>query len=143
MTPMTPAPKWFTPVVIVALLWNLLGCLAFAADAMMTKEAVAKLPEAQQALYNARPAWALAATGVGVICGALGCVALLMKRKWATPLFVLSLLGVIAQDLALATLAGAVAAFGIVPIVLQSVVLIVCVLLVFFARKAAKAGWIG
>ena len=29
---MNAAPKWFVPVAILAVLWNLLGCVAFAGD---------------------------------------------------------------------------------------------------------------
>ena len=29
---MNPAPRWYLPVAIVALAWNLLGCLAYLAD---------------------------------------------------------------------------------------------------------------
>jgi hypothetical protein len=33
---MSQAPKWFLPVVIVALLWNLMGCAAYLSDAMLS-----------------------------------------------------------------------------------------------------------
>ena len=40
---MTAAPKWFKPVVIVALLWNLLGCMAYLSDVMLTPADIAKI----------------------------------------------------------------------------------------------------
>lgn len=61
---MTAAPKWFKPVVIVALLWNLLGCMAYLSDVMLKPEDIAKMTAAQQAMYNARPAWAVGATAL-------------------------------------------------------------------------------
>ena len=91
-------PKWFKVVAVIALLWNLLGCLAFAMDLRMTPEDVAALPEAQQALYAARPGWAVVATAVAVIGGALGCLGLLLGRKWAFVLLLLSLAGILVQD---------------------------------------------
>ena len=33
---MNTPPKWFTVVAVVALLWNLLGCFAIAADLMLS-----------------------------------------------------------------------------------------------------------
>lgn len=42
-------PKWFKPVVVVALLWNLMGCLAYLADVMVSPEAIAKMSAAEQA----------------------------------------------------------------------------------------------
>lgn len=139
---MGKAPGWFMPVVVVALLWNLLGCAAFAMDAMMAPADVAKLDPAQQALYAARPAWTLVATAVAVIGGALGCIGLLMRRRWALPLLVLSLLGVIVQDIALFVLVDGATLAGPVAVVLQAVVLAVAIGLVLLARTAIRRGWV-
>ena len=86
-------PTWFRAVAVVALLWNLLGCFAFFSDLRLSPADLAKLPEAQQALYAARPGWAVAATAVSVFGGVLGSIGLLLGKKWALPVFVLSLLG--------------------------------------------------
>jgi len=135
-------PKWFKPVVVVALLWNLMGCLAYLADVMVSPEAIAKMSAAEQALRAARPAWSVGATAIGVWFGAAGCVALLL-RKSATMLLVVSLLGVIVQDISLAMIASQLAALGTAPLILQGLVLLVCVGLVQLARTAETQGWIG
>ena len=139
---MVRAPAWFMPVAIVALLWNLLGCFAFASDLMLTPADVAKMSAEQQALYAARPAWAVAATAVAVIGGALGCIGLILRKRWALPLFVLSLVGVIAQDIGLFVLTDGAKLAGTVAVVLQGVVLLVAIGLVLLARKAIRNGWI-
>ena len=135
-------PKWFKPVVVVALLWNLIGCLAYLADVMVSPEAIAKMSAAEQALRAARPAWSVGATAIGVWFGAAGCVALLL-RKSATMLLVVSLLGVIVQDISLAMIASQLAALGTAPLILQGLVLLVCVGLVWLSRSAEAQGWIG
>ncbi len=135
-------PTWFRIASIVALLWNLAGLGAFISDATMGPEEVAKLSAAQQALYAARPSWAVAATGLATICGTLGCLALLLGRRWAFGLFVLSLLGLVAQDFAFGLMPGGPAALGTVAMVLQGVVLIVAVALVELARKGTLRGWL-
>lgn len=139
---MNTPPGWFKVVAIVALLWNLLGCLAFAADLSMSPEDIAKLPAPQQALYAARPAWAVAATGLAVIGGALGCIGLLLRRRWATPLFVLSLIGILAQDFGLFVLAGGAGLAGPAAMVMRAIVLVVSIWLVLFSRKSAARGWL-
>ena len=139
---MTQAPKWFRVAAIVALLWNILGCLAFVADLQLKPEDIAKLPEAQQALYASRPAWSIAATAIAVFGGTLGCIGLILKRRWAFVLLLLSLLGILGQDIAMFVLANAAEAAGSFAIVLQSVVLIVGVWLVLLSRKAMASGWI-
>lgn len=140
---MNAAPKWFRPVAFVALLWNLLGCAAYLADVRLTPEDLAKLSAAQQALYAARPAWAVAATATAVWLGALGCLALLLKKLWALPLLVVSLLGVIVQDIALFGVAKAAAAEGgSTVLALQGLVLVVAIGLVLLARKAKQNAWL-
>jgi hypothetical protein len=136
---MTVAPKWFKPVAIVALLWNLMGCVALISDLSLTPSDIAKLSVAEQAMYAARPAWAVGATGLGVIAGALGCVGLLLGKRWSLPLFVVSLLGVIAQDV---FMFGGSAPIDSTAVILQGMVLVIAVALVLLARKAIGKGWL-
>ena len=139
--PMTAAPKWFTPVAVAALLWNLIGCAAYLGDAMLTPDDVAKMTAAQQAMYNARPAWSVAATATAVWFGAAGCVALIARRRWAMPLLALSLLGVVVQDVSLLMFSRAAAAEAGV-LVLQALVLVIAIALVYLARLATSRGWL-
>jgi hypothetical protein len=133
-------PKWYMPVAIIALLWNLIGCAAYLMDVTLTPEAVAAMSPDQQALYAARPAWAVAVYAIAVWGGALGCVGLIMKKRWAKGALLASLLGLIAQDVAL---------FGMSPVAieasvyaLQGMVLMIAVLLLLLANKAARQGWL-
>ncbi len=135
-------PKWFLPVSVAALLWNLLGCAAYLADVTLTAADVANMPAAQQALYHARPAWSVAATAFAVWFGAAGSLGLILRRRWALPLLIASLAGVIGQDLWLFVLSGAARAAGAVAPLLQSLVLIVAIVLVALARRAAASGWL-
>jgi len=139
--PVDKPPKWYLPVAIVALLWNLIGCAAYLADVMLTPEDVAKMTAAQQALYAARPAWSVAATAIAVWGGALGCLGLILRKRWAMPTLVVSLLGLIGQDASLFLLSGA-PAIETSAIVLQGMVFAIGVALVMLARKAATRGWL-
>jgi len=137
---MEQAPKWFVPVAVVALLWNLLGCAAYLADVMLKPEDIARLTAAQQAMYAARPSWSVAATAVAVWFGTAGCVGLIMRQRWAKALFIISLAGVIGQDAWLFGMSGVAA--GAAAAVLQGLVLVVAIALVLLARKAASRGWL-
>jgi hypothetical protein len=137
---MEQAPKWFLPVAIAALLWNLLGCAAYLSDVMLTPEDVAKMSAAQQAMYAARPAWSVGATAIAVWGGAAGCLGLIMRKRWAMPLLLASLAALIVQDVALFVLTKAQA--GPTAVVLQGVVLLIAVGLLLLARKATARGWI-
>jgi hypothetical protein len=139
---MNASPKWFKIVAIVAMLWNLLGCLAFASDLNLSAEDVAKLPEPQQALYAARPAWAIAATGTAVVGGVLGCIGLFFGKKWAFPVLVLSLIGILVQDFGLFVLVDGATLAGPVAVVMQAIVLAIGIGLVFLSRKGIARGWL-
>lgn len=139
---MAAIPKWYTPVAVLALLWNLIGCAAYLSDVMMTSEAVAQLPAEQQALYAARPTWAVAATATAVWAGALGSLGLVMRKRWAMPLLLASLAGIVVQDVGLFVLTGAAAQADPSVYPLQGLVLVIGIALVQLARKASSAGWL-
>lgn len=100
----TPWHLWV--VGIVTVLWNSFGCLDYTMtqtrrDAWFAQMGVT---EAQMAYFTAMPAWTHAAWAIGVWGGLLGGLLLLLRRKWALPVFVVSFLG---------WLAGAVYAFAL------------------------------
>ena len=139
---MESPPKWYMPVAIIALLWNLIGCAAYLADVMLKPADIAKLTAAQQAMYAARPAWSIGATAVAVWFGAAGCVGLIARTRWASPLLMASVAGVIAQDVWLFGMSGAASAGAAAAFILQGLVLAIAVALVMLARKAMARGWI-
>lgn len=135
-------PKWYVPVAVAALLWNMLGCVAYLADAMLSAEAIAQMSAAQQALYASRPTWLVSATAIAVWGGAAGCIGLLLRKRWATWLLIASLIGVIVQDFGLFVATDAASLAGTTVLMLQSLVLVVAVGLVLLARRATDEGWI-
>jgi hypothetical protein len=137
---MDATPKWFRPVASAALLWNLLGCFAYLREVMLTPEGLAKMSAAQQTLHAARPAWAVAASAFAVWGGALGCLGLILRKRWSNLLLLTSLVGVIVQDVGLLT--GPASRTGPPAIALQGLVLVVAVALVGLGRKADAGGWL-
>ena len=135
-------PAWLKVVAVVALLWNLLGCIAFFFDLRLSPEDLAKLPEAQQALYAARPGWAVAATAIAVFGGVLGSIGMILGKRWALPVLVLSLLGILVQDFGLFVRADGASLAGPVAVVMQGIVLVVGVGLVLLSRKGIARGWL-
>ncbi len=132
-------PIWFWIVSILALIWNGLGVMAYLGRAFATDEMIAALPEEQQAEFLAEyPAWYTAAFALAVFCGALGCIALLIRKKWAHPLFVISALGAIVQHIYLfmnVEMDGAAMAMPVL-------VILVCLFLIWFAKNAISKSWI-
>jgi hypothetical protein len=100
------------------------------------------LSAAQQAMYAARPAWAVAAFAVAVWGGLAGCVGLVLRRRWARPLLLASLVALVVQDVGMFVIAGAASGAGPTAIVLQSMVLAIAIGLVLLARLAERRRWI-
>ena len=60
-------------------------------------EEIATLPLDQAAMLAARPAWYYAAFGTAVWVGLAGTVGLLLRKAWAVPALLISLIAVIVQ----------------------------------------------
>ncbi len=130
-------PGWnYWPVVILGLLWNLMGCLNYI---MQTNSAaVENLPESYQALIVGRPAWATAAFAIAVFGGAVGCILLLLRRKVAGPVFVISLIGVALTLMYSIMVAG----FSMDVVLSTGMSLAVAAVLLWTAHLAKGRGWL-
>ena len=131
----------FWIISVLALLWNIMGVAAYLGQAYMTDEVLKALSEGEQAYYENVPAWVTAAFAIAVFAGAFGCVGLLMRKKWATILFVISIIAVIAQS----TYNLFIQKFMEVPLqhmIWSIVVIVIAIFLVWFSSNATKKGWI-
>lgn len=90
-------PTWYWVVSILALLWMLFGAVMWWMDLMMDPAALAQMSEAQQQLYASRPQWLFVVYAVAIFSGLLGSIGLLLRKRWATPLFLLSLVAIVVQ----------------------------------------------
>lgn len=136
---MTIAPKWFTPVAFVALLWNLVGAAALAMNALADPAA---LTPAQQALVASTPLWARIASWCAVAAGALGSLGLTLRKGWAAGALLVSLAAVIVQNMWLFAIADVGSAYGPTPLVMQGLVLVIAIALAMLARSARARGWL-
>jgi hypothetical protein len=129
------APAWLRIVAGLCLLWNLFGVYQY----LMT---VGVVGGADAAAASAMPAWVTGAFALAVFGGALGCLGLLMLKRWAKWLLVLSLLGVLAMDLWMFILSGAGATAAAAEMGVTAAVLVVAVFLVWLAYSADGKGWL-
>jgi hypothetical protein len=135
-------PVWFWIVSVVALIWNGMGVMAYLGQAYMSDDALAALPEAEQALYANVPAWATAAFAIAVWGGLLGCLALLLRKKWAKPVLLLSLIGIVVQMIYNLFLSEAMDVYGPGGAIMPIMVIVIGIFLVWFSKKSIAEGWI-
>lgn len=135
-------PMWFWIVSLLALLWNLAGAMAYLGQAYMSVETLAQMSDAERLLYESQPAWVTAAFAIAVWGGSLGCIALLLKKKWAKPIFSISLLGIVAQLSHSFFMSNSFEVYGSGAMVMPIMILIVGIALVYFTNSALKKGWL-
>ena len=126
----------------VALLWNLLGVMAYVMQVSATPEqlAAAYTPE-QVELLLAIPAWATSMTAIATTFGVLGSILLLLRRKLSTPVFAISLVALIIQNIYTFGMTETLTVFGTTPLLIQSAVMLIAVFLVWYSRQAGAKGW--
>lgn len=135
-------PAWFWIVSILALLWNLAGVMAYIGQAYMSAEDLAALSEAERTLFETQPAWVTGAFAIAVWGGALGCIFLLFRKRWAKTVFVISLIGIIAQMGYNFFMSNNFEVYGPGAMIMPIMVLLVGVGLIIFSNKAIANQWL-
>jgi len=135
-------PIWYWIIGAIALIWNALGVMAYLAQVTISKEAIAALPQAQQDLFSATPSWVMVAFAIAVFGGALGAIALLLRKSWAFILFAVSLLGVLSQMSYQFFLSNTFEVMGNSAKVMPVMIIVVAIFLVWFAHFATKKSWV-
>lgn len=125
-----------------ALVWNLIGLVAYISSVTISPEAMAKMTVEQQAFYSGTPTWATAAFALAVNAGVLGSLFLLLRKAWAVPMFVLSLVAIVAQNIDAFVLRGAYAISGINGVILPALIFIVAVALLIYTRGVKEQRWL-
>ncbi len=142
MTTLRKPSTSFWVISIVALIWNGLGVFQYLMQAFMTEEIKATLPEAERALYENIPAWVTAAFAIAVFGGLLGSFFLLLRKKIARPLFLISLLAIIIQMSYNLFMSKATEVYGPEGLIIPVMVIIIGVFLLLYTKSSIKKGWL-
>ena len=135
-------PTSFWVISGIALVWNLMGMMAYVRQVTMDEASLGAMPAVERAVYESIPAWGVWAFAIAVTAGVLACIVLLLRKAWAVPLFVLSLLAVIVQDIAALFVAGALQGMGPTSVIMPIVVLGIGIYMIVYSRSARDKGWI-
>lgn len=139
----TRVPKSFWIVAGVATAWNLIGLMIYYQQMTVTPEVLAQsLTPVQVAFLTNTPAWATSAYAIAVNAGLLGSVLLLLRKAWAIPLYVISLIAILVQDLHAFVLADGLGVWGTNGLILPAIVIVIAVFLLVYSRNAKARGLI-
>jgi len=126
-----------------ALIWNLFGLIVYYMQVSASPEELAAVYTAEQVDFMmSTPKWATSAFAIAANAGVLGSLFLLLRKSWAVPMFVISLVAVLIQNLHSFVLNDAMALFGSTPVIIQSVIVIIAAVLIWYSRRAKDKGWI-
>lgn len=135
-------PTWFWVVAGIALLWEAMGCYAYITQVSMTAEQLAALSEGERQMFTSMPDWVTAAYGVATWGGLLAAILLLMRRRWATALFAISLVALLVQFGWAFLIADAGTVVGPSAYGLPAFIIVAGVALLWFSNSAARRGWL-
>lgn len=132
-------PAWFRIAALLAVAWNLFGVAMYLSSVGVFGDPMAGLSEAERAAAASIPAWITGAFAIGTFSGLLGSVGLVMRRRWAWPVLLLSLVALIILEGWIVFLSNAREAFGLaVPVT----VTVIAVLLAWMANHARQRSWL-
>ncbi len=135
-------PIWFWIISVVALIWNGMGVNQYIQQAYKTEGFMAMYNEEQLALIDNTPSWAIAAFAIAVFGGLIGSLALLLKKKWANTMFLLSLIAIIIQMTYNFIVIDAMEVYGPGAIYMPIMVILFAVFLIWFSKKGITKGWL-
>ena len=136
----TKPPIWFWIISALALIWYVLGVYYYLQQAYNTTFYRSMYTPEQLMVVDEMPAWATAAFAIAVFAiavfaGALGCILLLLRKKLAYFVLLLSLISVLIQM-------GYITFSMDMANIMTPFIVIAAVLLVLFSKHSKKKNWI-
>ena len=128
--------RWtFWLIGTIGFVFNLMGCINFISQ--MNADMVASMPEAYRAIVESRPAWGTVAFAIAVFGGALGCLLLLLRKSVAFYVFIASLVGAVAAQIPLVSMA----CFPVEALIGGLSQVVIGALLIWYSKRAERKGW--
>lgn len=122
-------PLWLRLVGALGIAWNLLGVWSYLVH-------VGLAPSPPDMPQSAMPPLVTAAYAIGVFGAVIGCLGLLLGRRWAAPVLVVALIGLVIDW-------GWVFAYSDqASVPLGATVLVVAAALAAISTNAARRGWL-
>ena len=132
-------PAWFWMAAGLALLFEAFGCYMYLAQVTVDRTT---LPLDQRAMWDATPPWMVAAYAIAVWVGLVGALLLMLRRKLAVPVLLVSLIAVILQFSGLFLVPQLRQTVPDTALALPIAIIVICYLIFLLARLANRRGWL-
>lgn len=134
----TPIHLWI--VGIAALLWNAVGVFDYVATQIRYEPYMSQFTPEQLEYFYGFPAWVNVVWAVGLGTALFGSVALLLRKRWAVPMFGASLAAMAVTSVYTLVLTEGMAIMGTEGAVFSLIVWMVGILLLVYAWRQAHKG---
>jgi hypothetical protein len=136
-----PTPRHLWVVGAIALVWNGFGAFDYTMTETRNAAYMSAFTPEQLAYFHGFPKWAVATWALSVWGGVLGSLALLLRRRWAVPVFAVSLVTMLVTFFHNFVLTDGIAVMGGAEgLVFAAVIVVVGVALLAYARSLARKG---
>lgn len=129
-------PIWFWIVSVIALIWNGMGVKAYLDQAYNTEAYQEMYTEEMREIAANFPTWVTAAFALAVFAGVIAALLLILRKKFATRLWVLSLIAVLAQ-MGYVLINGYASSVG-----MTIMIIVLAIVFTWFSKMSASKGWL-
>lgn len=135
----TPAPTWFRLVTLTAVLWNAFGVAMYLSSVGVFRDPMAGMTDPERTAASSIPSWITGVFAIGTFTGLIGSVGLLLRKRRAKPVLIVSLIALVVLEGWIVFFSGALEQFGLAVPVMVSVG---AIMLAWLATYARTKGWL-
>jgi hypothetical protein len=125
---------------IAGLLWNAIGALDYVMTQTKNASYMGQFTAEQLEYFYGFPAWSVACWAIAVWGGVLGSGLLLMRKRLAEPVFLVSLVAMVLTTIYNFVLSDGVRIMGSGAVAFSAVIFVIAVALYLYARSQARRG---
>lgn len=137
-----PVTVVFWIIGAIAVLWNIVGVYMFITDMLKDEVALSLMSEAERALHEDNPLWHKVVFGIATFGGLLGSVFLLMRKKLASILFLISLIAVVIQFGYGLLGTNLIEVRGNGAVMFSLVIVLIAAFLLYYSKKCEAKEWL-
>ena len=135
-------PLWFWGIAVVALLWNIIGCVILLSEVFAQEAMMESMTEAQKAWSRSTPSWIYFVFAISVSAGVAGSICLLMRKRMSIQLFTVSFVAVLTQMVYTMLIAGGLQIMGPSGAVMPAVVVMLSIAWLLLTLYFKGKGWL-
>lgn len=134
-------PKHLWVIGILSLLWNAMGAVDYMMTELKVEAYMSQFTPEQLEYFYGFPTWVVATWALAVWGGVIGSLLLLLKKRWAVHVFLISLVAMVITSLRNYVFSNGLEVAGdAFTVIFTGVIFVVSLLLYLYARAMQKRG---